>query len=156
GTFSISGTLDSSGCSAIHNACVYDGGLLQVNSGNLVVDGTLSGNAQIVGTSMLELADSAQGAYCHATIAFATGAHGTLKLDSAAMFDGTVTGFDDDDRIDLSHVCYDKYITTTYANGVLTVFDRGSEVAHIKLSGDNSGAHFVAVDDGHGGTVIEE
>ncbi|MBV9981890.1 FecR domain-containing protein, partial [Bradyrhizobium sp.] len=155
GTLCVSGTLDSEGSSAIYHAEITHGGLLQVNCGTLTIDGTLSGNAEIVGTSVLKLADSYQDAYDDAIITFATGASGTLELDSAATFSGTVANFDDDDRIDLSHVAYDSDITTTYSNGILTVVD-GTKIAQIKVAGDNSGAHFVAVSDHHGGTFVEE
>ena len=156
GTLCILGTLESEGTSAIYNAEIVHDGLLQVNSGTLTVDGTLAGNAEIVGTSVLELADRCQGAYADAVISFATGASGTLKIDSAATFSGTVANFDDDDKIDLSHLAYNSDLTTSYSDGVLTVLDGDREVAHIKISGDNSGAHFVAVSDDNGGTFIEE
>jgi fibronectin-binding autotransporter adhesin len=156
GTLCISGTLDSEGTSAVHDVEILDHGLLQVNCGTLTVGGTLSGNAEISGTSVLELADSHQGAYADAIITFATGAEGTLELDSAATFSGTVANFDDDDKIDLSYLAYKSGLTTTYSDGFLTVHDGDTEVAHFRLSGDNSGAQFVAVKDDDGSTLIEE
>ena len=180
GTLSVSGTLDSTGTSAIDGAAITiaDSGLFEVtggtltidatssvtntglgtfevNGGNLIIDGTLAGNAEIVGASFLELGDGALGAYSAATITFASGATGTLKLDHAEAFSGTISGLDDN-TLDLGDIAYGANVTVCYAAGILSIFKGGTEVADIHLSGDYTGVHWSVTSDGHGGTDVME
>jgi hypothetical protein len=90
-------------------------GNLLVNGGTLDISGAVTGNgtATIAGTtSILELAAaSAQ------NVNFATGAAGTLKLNAASSFTGTVAGLADGDRIDLANFQFSNNPTITNVTG---------------------------------------
>ncbi len=182
GGLKIAGTFDSAGISALNGVAITNsgtfevtsgkliidsassvsntaGGTLEANGGALIINGSLSGNAEIVGGSFLELGDAASGAYSAATVAFAAGSTGTLKLDHAESFSGTVAGLDDN-TLDLGDIAYGSHPTFVYAGntsgGTLEVFVKGVDVANVKLSGDYLGSSWSATSDGSGGTDINE
>ena len=182
GTLSISGTLNSTGISAIDGATINNAGTLEmtggtltidaastvnntgvieVNGGNLVVDTTFAGSAEIIGASLLELGANSSGAYSSANIAFAAGATGILKLDHAEAFSGTVSGLDDN-KLDLGDITSGADTSIIYsgdsAGGILTIVSKAdpTQVAHIQLTGDYLGSSFTAASDGHGGTSVTE
>ena len=136
-------------------------GTLEVNAGSLIIDSSLSGSAQIVGASFLELGASSSDAYSSAKIIFADKATGTLKLDHSESFTGTVSGLDDN-TLDLGDITSGKNTTITYSGnstgGILTIVNNadGSDIAHIKLTGNYLGSSFVATSDGNGGTSVTE
>jgi hypothetical protein len=157
GLFEVTGgTLTIDAASSVMNT---NTGTLEANGGNLIVNGTLSGTALIVGESMLELGASTSDAYADATIAFAPGSAGTLKLDHAEAFTGTISGLDDN-TLDLGDIKSGANSTVSYdsAHGTLTVISNTdpTQVAHLNLSGDYSDARWVAASDGQGGTTVTE
>jgi VCBS repeat-containing protein len=190
GTLTIDGTLVSTGTSAISNAIngatinnagtlestggtltidsastVNNTGLLEANGGSLIVGVGFSGSAEIFGASLLALgADSTVASpdpYGLANISFATTSSGTLELDHAKAFHGTISGLDDN-TLDLRDIAYGTSTTTvnyvgTAAAGILHVFESGVDVADIKLSGDYRGVHWALASDGSSnGTVVTE
>ena len=151
------GTLTIDATSSVTNA-----GTLEANGGTLIIEGTLSGNAEIVGASTIELGASGQGAYADATITFTDDSAGTLKLDHAETFKGTISGLDDN-TLDLGDIKSGSDTTVTFAGdasgGTLTIVNNSdsSQVAHIQLTGNYLGVHWVAASDGSGGgTTVTE
>jgi fibronectin-binding autotransporter adhesin len=185
GTVDVAGTFDATGTSAIEHANVNiaSGGVLEVTGGtltidaaslidnkgivetsglgNLIIDGALSGNAEIAGASSLELGANSEDTYQYAHITFADGSTGTLKIDHAVSFNGEISGLDDN-TLDLGHIAFGPHTKISFAGdesgGILTVVntDDPSQVAHIHLDGDYLGSSWIAADDGSGGTDITE
>ena len=109
-------------------------------------------NTIIDAGATLELAHAYSG-----TISFA-GATGTLIIDHASRFSGTISGqLAIGDVIDLVDVTGGANVTIAYSGnnspGTLTVSD-GTHTANIALTGNYSLANFTASSDGHGGTII--
>jgi hypothetical protein len=156
GLFEVTGgTLTIDATSSVTNA----GTLEAANGGTLIIEGTLSGIAEIVGASLIELGASDQGAYANSTITFTDDSAGTLKLDHAETFKGTISGLDDN-TLDLGDITSGVNTTVTFDSqtGILTVVNNAdsSDVAQIKLAGDYSGSSWIAADDLHGGTTVTE
>ena len=91
------------------------------------------------------------------TISFA-GPTGTLIIDHASSFSGTITGqLAIGDVIDLADIAAGANVTIAYSGnnspGTLTVSD-GTHTANIALDGIYSLANFTASSDGHGGTFV--
>ena len=93
-----------------------------------------------------------------ATATFA-GNTGTLKLDNAQSFAGTVAGMVGQDTIDFADITFTNGITTanlmnaTSAGGMLHVTD-GTHQANIALLGNYMASLFVTASDGHGGSSV--
>jgi fibronectin-binding autotransporter adhesin len=183
GTIEIDGTLDSTGDSAIDGAHIVNSGLLEVTSGTLTIDaashldntgtveasgggtliveGALSGKAEIAGDSTIELGANSDDAYQDAHITFADGSTGTLKIDHAESFKGDISGLDDN-TLDLADIKFNSHTKISFEGdvdgGTLTIVntDDPTKVAHIHLDGDYLGSSWAATDDGHGGTDITE
>ena len=86
------------------------------------------------------------------------GATGTLIIDHASSFSGTITGqLAIGNVIDLADITGGANVTIAYSGnnspGTLTVSD-GTHTASIALTGNYSLANFTASSDGHGGTVV--
>jgi autotransporter passenger strand-loop-strand repeat protein len=87
------------------------------------------------------------------------GPNATLALDQAAAFSGTISGWEDGDRIDLGDILFDGNTTLAYSanprntGGMLTVSD-GVHVAALELLGQYTAADFALSSDGHGGTLV--
>jgi len=111
---------------------------------------------------VLEL--GANSPYTSVTVTFEPDATGTLKLDHAETFGGTVVGLDDNtiDLVDISSVKNGATVlpTVTFdsATDVLTITSNvdPTEVAHIKLQGDYTGVTWNVTSDGNGGTDVTE
>jgi hypothetical protein len=85
------------------------------------------------------------------------GATGTLKIDHAAEFTGTIGGpLTPTDQIDFADVNFTG-VTLGYSGnnspGTLTVSD-GTHTASLAVLGNHSLANFTASSDGHGGTIV--
>jgi hypothetical protein len=158
GLFEVTGgTLTIDAASSLANTGT---GTLEANGGTLIIDGTLSGNAEIVGASLIELGASDPAVtYSSATITFAAGSAGTLKLDHAETFKGTVAGLDDN-TLDLGDIKSGANTTVTYdsVHDTLTIASNTdpTQVAQIQLTGDYSGAHWIVGSDLNGGTTVTE
>ncbi len=160
----ITGILESTGGGTLTidaTSTLADTGLIEANGGNLIVDTGFSGQAKIVGASLLELGANSQTAYSSAHITFADGATGTLELDHAGKFSGNVSGLDDN-TIDLADVAISQTPTASYvgtaSGGILSIFESGIDVSNINLTGDYLGVRWVLADDGSAlhGTDISE
>ncbi len=96
-----SGLIDSNGVSTISGLLtITNTGTFEVQSGILTVGGPMtgSGNVVIYGATMEFAAAS------DANVQFTSTASGTLVLDDALHFTGTVTGFSFGDKIDLAGI----------------------------------------------------
>jgi large repetitive protein len=89
-------------------------------------------------------------------ITFSAGSTGTLRLDAATSFSGTVAGLALGNALDLANVAYTAGMTVGYqpntsgpAGGLLTV-----GLANIALLGSYMASMFVASSDGQGGTIV--
>jgi hypothetical protein len=85
---------------------------------------------------------------------------GTLVLDDALGFAGTIAGFRGDDALVLSDMAFGQNTTLAYTatgstSGVLSVSD-GAQTATIAMLGHYMASSFVAASDGFGGTLITE
>ena len=115
---------------------------------------TGTGTASISGAATLEL-----GGASTANTAFADGAAGTLKLDQAESFTGSLSGFTTGDKLDLADVLYSDHTTLSFTandagtGGTLTVSD-GVHTAQIAMQGSMSSGGFQLAQDQSGGTVV--
>jgi FecR protein len=187
GALGIGGTLVSTGTSAIDGTTINNVGLLKVIGGTLIIDaastlnnstGTLevnganlivkpgfAGAANIIGAAFLELGATAFNAYAGANITFAPGSTGTLKLDHAVSFSGTISAYGtisglDENKLDLGDIDFSAHPTVSYAGsdtgGILSIFVNGSDVADIHLSSNYLGVQWILADDGSHGTFVSE
>jgi Tryptophan-rich Synechocystis species C-terminal domain len=85
------------------------------------------------------------------------GSTGTLKIDHAADFTGTIGGpLTPTDHIDFADVNFNSVALGYSGNnspGTLTVSD-GTHTASLAVLGNHSLANFTASSDGHGGTIV--
>ena len=156
-----SGTLEATGSGGLMIESGLDNsGHLWANGGNVTVHGdvTGSGDAMISGMATLEFgAASAE----HTT--FADGGDGTLILDHASSFTGTVSGFNNGDSLVLDDVAFGSGTGTVLSysaneagtGGTLIVGD-GAITAQISLEGDYTTAGFEGAydQDGSGTAVV--
>ena len=89
---------------------------------------------------------------------FGSGTGGTLKLGDAFHFNGTITGFDGADVIDLANVEFGTASisyqgTAGGTGGTLTISD-GAHIAELSLVGDYSADNFSLATDHLKGTSI--
>ena len=142
------------------NAAVLSGAganfSLRINTAASGPAGPGSGNFTISGNAELELFGASS-----ASVSFAAGAAGTLKLDAASHFAGSVAGFTGPDSIDLSNIGFGEDLSLGYkansknSGGTLTVSD-GKQTASIALLGQYMASSFAIAGDGHGGTFITD
>jgi len=154
------GTLETTGSSGLTvNSDVANSGLIWAHSGNITINGAVtgSGTAMISGTATLGF-----GAASSVDITFAVNAAGTLTLKDAASFTGTISGFSSNDQIDLTNISYSiaSVSNATYSsstNITTLVITDGTSTDAIKLVGNytiNTAWHFSG--DGHGATLLTD
>ena len=158
------GVIEATGANALvidtrANAIVNTGTLAASGAGGLVVNSALTGggNAKISGSSSLEFSAASD-----AKVSFDTGATGTLKLDQAGAFTGTVAGFTGYNAIDLANLVDGDQATIGYAattdnsGGTLTLGDAAqTHSVSLALLGQYAAASdFAVASDGHGGTLV--
>ncbi|WP_456769697.1 VCBS domain-containing protein [Bradyrhizobium sp. USDA 3650] len=137
------GILEASGPGGlIVVSAVDNSGFLRANTANLTVKGAVSGNgtAIIDGPSLLEFE-----AASNANVVFGLASGGTLSLGDAFHFNGTISGFNDLDVIELNNFNPDSatisYVQNANTGGTLTIAN-GAEVAHLTLLGDYTADSF--------------
>jgi hypothetical protein len=142
-----------------NNANLSGGGAdlgLRVNTAATGPAGPSGGNFAIGGSTQLELFGPSA-----ASVSFAAGAAGTLKLDAATQFTGHVSGLAGHDAIDLANFDFDEdsnlayKANNTHSGGTLTVQD-GEHIARIALLGQYMASSFAMASDGSGGTLITD
>jgi hypothetical protein len=152
-----SGTLEATGPGGLEvHSDIVNTGLIAAAGGDVKVDGdvTGTGTATINGNATLEFAGLVQ-----EDVQFTQAATGTLKLDSSANFNGTVSNFGATNQIDLADIGFGANTSVQFAEnqqgtgGTLTVTD-GTHTANITILGQNTADGFQASDDQHSGTLI--
>ena len=141
-----SGLIDSNGVSTISGLLtITNTGTFEVQSGILTVGGPMtgSGNVVIYGATMEFAAAS------DANVQFTSTASGTLVLDDALHFTGTVTGFSSGDTIDLAGIA-PANVSVTDSGHLQVNYGTGS----FELIGDYDPAGFAISSDGGTGTNI--
>ena len=128
------------------------------SSGAILADATtasaIATATEITGNATLELSAASA-----ATIDFAPGAAGILKLDQSAGFTGTVAGFAAGDTIDLADIAFGAATTLGYtantggSGGTLSVSD-GTHAANLALLGQYAASGFATAPDPGGGTLV--
>ena len=151
------GTLEATGSGGlVIHGDVANSGLLWANGGNVTIAGAVngSGSAVIDGVATLQF-----GAASSTQTTFGQDATGTLRLDDSLDFTGVVSGFGQDDHLDLSDIKFGAGVTHDYlanaegTGGTLTVSD-GAHTANISLLGQYTADGFHVSDDHHTGTLI--
>jgi Ca2+-binding RTX toxin-like protein len=152
-----SGTLSATGAGGLVIAgALVNSGSLWANGGDITVHGDVSGSgsATISGNATLDFG----GAYGGSTL-FAAGGNGTLVLDHAAAFTGTLVGFDAGDAVDFSDIVFGANATVSYfsnasaTGGVLSISD-GVHSAQLSMQGTYSAAGFQAAGEVDGSTAV--
>jgi hypothetical protein len=144
-----------------HGGLKIDGDLLNsgqvwANGGDITVGGDVTGSGTVLldGKATLDI-----GGAFDEDIGIGVDAAGFLKLAHSTQFNGTVSGFNGDDALDLRDINFGTKLTLSYSDnqagtgGILTVSD-GSNTANIALDGQHATADFHAHSDGGTGTLI--
>ena len=154
-----SGTLRATGSGGlVINSDIANSGLLWANGANITTDGNVSGTGSVLidGVATFEMG----GAFSE-NVTLDAGANARLKIDHAADFRGTVTGFDSNDLLDLADLAFGSNTRLGYVansnntGGTLTVSD-GTNTANLALLGQYTAASFAMATDGSGGTLIHD
>jgi hypothetical protein len=140
----------------VGNSAIQNSGNIGADGGNVALNGaaTGTGTVTISGSSTLEF-----GAASDDNTSFAAGATGTLKLDQAKNFSGSVSGFGAGDKLDLSDIAFGANLTLGYSanaastGGMLSVSD-GTHSASIALFGQFAAAGFKVGSDAGSGTMV--
>ena len=151
GTLTVSGTLDSTGDSAI-SAAITNNHIIEVENGTLTLSGAVSGTGSVVIDHDAILAISGTD---DQTIQF-SGANAELKILTTSL-SATLKGFTITDKIDLSSIHYDINTTTATYNaqtGVLEITDSNGDVIDLNIGLGYGNAHFAGSSDGSDGTLI--
>ncbi len=151
-----SGTLEATGSGGlVIDSNVDNSGLLWANGGNITVHGSVTGGTAVMdGTATIEF-----GAASSTNVTFDAGASGTLKLADSFDFSGIVSGFNQDDHIDLLDMAFGAGTAASYVEnqagtgGTLSVTD-GAHTANIALLGQYSADNFTLATDHASGTLL--
>jgi hypothetical protein len=138
------------------SSSLYNGGLLWANCGVLTFTSTVSGDGEalISGSGSIEF-----GAASSADVLFESSAAGHLTLDAPSLYTGMISGFDDNDVIDLNGIDFGSVSSLTYAQdadhtgGVLTLWTANGSV-DLHLRGDFDQSDFALEADQDGSTLI--
>jgi hypothetical protein len=144
-----SGTLEATGSGGlVIDSNVENSGLLWANGANITLHGSVTGgNAVMDGVSSIEF-----GAAASTNVTFNAGASGTLKLADSFDFSGIVSGFNQNDHIDLRDMAFGAGTTASYVEnqagtgGTLSVTD-GAHTMNIALGHYSADDFTVAADD---------
>jgi hypothetical protein len=151
-----SGVLEASGSGGMTVAsAVANSGILWANGATLTLQGAVSGNgtATIDGTGTLDFEASST-----ANVVFGSGAAGTLKLGDSFNFNGTISGFEGSDMIDLANLGSANASISYHENaagtgGTLAISD-GAQTVELSLLGKYSADNFSFVPDHVHGTLV--
>jgi hypothetical protein len=124
--------------------------------GEAEIEGDLVSRGAIAGAGRLTIATGAT-LRSSSTVADALtvsfdGGTGTLALARPGRFGATISGFAASDTIDLTGIAATR--ATLDARDRLEIFDGGTRLARLQLSGNFTGASFAVRADGRGGTDI--
>jgi hypothetical protein len=151
-----SGTLEATGSGGlVIESNLDNSGLLWANGANIEVHGSVTG-----GTALMDGAATIEfGAATSANVTFDAGATGTLKLVDSFDFSGIVSGFNQNDHIDLVDMAFGAGTAAGYVEnqagtgGTLSVTD-GAHTVNIALLGQYSADDFTVAADSTSGTLV--
>ncbi len=151
-----SGTLEATGSGGlVIESNVDNSGLLWANGGNIAVHGSVTGGTALMdGTATIEF-----GAAASTNVTFDAGATGTLKLVNSFDFSGIVSGFNQNDHVDLLDMAFGAGTAASYVEnqagtgGTLSVTD-GAHTVNIALLGQYSADDFTVAADSTTGTLV--
>lgn len=130
-------------------------GILATDGGTLIVDSPVTGSGSaIIAGGTLEFSSASD-----SKVSFSGDQTGTLALDHAQEFSGSISGFTSQDRIDLGDIAFSTTTSLNYVansnnfGGTLTV-SNGAGAVSLALVGHFSTSSFAISSDGHGGTLI--
>jgi hypothetical protein len=150
------GTLEATGSGGLHiHGDLENDGLIFANGGGIEIEGNVSGKdaAEIEGIATIEF-----GGLFDESLSIGGAAIGTVKIDHAADFTGTIAGLDNNDSIVFGDIVAD-HASITYTAGVdggigqLEVTD-GEHTAHVTLAGNYDAVNFHVANDGGTGTTV--
>jgi hypothetical protein len=150
-----SGVLEASGSGGMTVAsAIANSGILWANGATLTAQGAVSGDgtATIDGKGTLDFEAAST-----ANVVFGSGAAGTLKLGDSFHFNGTISGFEGSDVIDLANlgsataISYHENAAGT--GGTLAISD-GAQTVELSLLGQYSAGNFSIVPDHVHGTLV--
>ncbi|QDW47974.1 hypothetical protein FFI89_032165 [Bradyrhizobium sp. KBS0727] len=145
-TLANAGLIDSNGVSAISGLSnLTNTGTIEVQSGTLTLGGPVTG----AGTIVVYAATMEFGGASDANVQFTSTATGTLKLDDASHFTGTVTGFAFGDTIDLAGIA-PANVSVINSGHLQVSYGTGS----FELVGNYDPTGFTITSDGSTGTNI--
>ena len=160
GTLGNSGTLDSTGTSAITNVGITNSGTIEVLSGALKATGGSiagSGSIQIDGGALFEINELDTQKVVFSGTSAELQIDGTGSVGNTLSFGGNIAGLAATDELDLRTIGYGPNTTGTYvgdaSGGTLTITD-GTHSISMTLVGDYLNAHFAGATDNNGGTLI--
>jgi hypothetical protein len=151
-----SGTLEATGSGGlVIDSNVDNSGLVWANGANITFHGSVTGgNTLMDGTASIEF-----GAAASANVTLQADATGALKLADSFDFSGVVSGFNQDDHIDLLDMTFGAGTVASYVEnqagtgGILSVTD-GTHTANIALLGQYSADGFTVAADDTTGTLL--
>jgi hypothetical protein len=151
-----SGTLEATGSGGlVIDSDVENSGLLWAKGANITFHGSVTGGAALMeGTASIEF-----GAASSANVTLEANATGTLKLADSFDFSGIVSGFNQDDHIDLLDMAFGIGTAASYienqagTGGTLSVTD-GAHTVEITLLGQYSADSFAVAADDTTGTLL--
>ena len=129
---------------------------LQINTNATGPAGPSGGDFTVNSGTQVELFGASS-----ASVSFAPGGVGTLKLDASSQFTGKLSGFAGQDVIDLFDIGFGANTTLAYSadkdntGGTLSVMD-GAHIANIALLGQYMASQFAMSSDGHGRTLVTD
>jgi hypothetical protein len=153
--FENSGVVEAQGPSALiidtgANAFVNTG-IIETNSGTLIVDSPVTGHGQaVIDGGTVEFSKASDN-----NVLFSSTSPGTLVLDQSENFSGHILDFGNHDQIDLSDIAFSPSTSLTYSAGHLTV-SNGNNSVSLAINGSYSSSSFSMSTDGHGGTLITD
>ena len=157
-------TVDASATLAMNDAtitgtAITNHNLIDITGSSTIAGGSLTGGNVTIESGQTLTLDHV--AVSDATITFAT-TSGTLKLDDAAHFAATISGFTttdgleaNSDQIDLTNIKFVSLAAPTFdpVHDTLTVSD-GTDSAVLQFTGSYVAANFKFAADGNGGTIV--
>jgi hypothetical protein len=150
------GTLEATGSGGLTVvSAIANSGILWANGANLTVQGAVSGN----GTALIDGAGTLDfEAASTANVVFDLGAAGTLKLGDSFHFNGTISGFQASDIIDLADMGFVtasiSYHENTAGTGGTLAVSNGTQTVELSLLGHYTADNFSIVPDQAKGTII--
>ncbi|WP_436211131.1 beta strand repeat-containing protein [Bradyrhizobium sp. LjRoot220] len=152
-----SGTLEATGSGGlVIDSNLDNSGLLWANGADITLNGSVTGGgtALIDGVATIEFEAASS-----VNVTIGAEATGTLKLGDSFDFSGIVSGFNEDDHLDLLDVTFGEGTSVSYVEnseetgGTLTVSD-GVHTANISLLGEYSADGFIFAADATTGTLL--